>query len=396
MTAAPDAKPAQQGADDAAAAAPKAARATRGTAAHETNLGTVTVTARRRKESIQDVPVAVSALSGDTIKNNELRVVNDVTKYVPNFTGQSTEGRERPRWFLRGVGSNDPSDLSLADRRVLRRRLHQQRVRAGLPAVRPRSHRSAARPAGTQGKNTVGGALSITSQKPTFDVSGYGKIGRPVQQPARGGRDRRADRQERRAGRARVGVSRERRQLLHEHGAARALRRLPRQCGALPGAGRADLGYRFPVQHPRPQLHGRRQRVARAGCRAGRREPVRLRRVERSVHGVAQRAVERSHLDLGHVAHRALAHQPGSDADVDHRVRRAASLVSGRRGLFRVRRRTLARSPVEPPVLAGIPARIAAERPVQLARRHAPVHRATGRAGCRRRPAGRRRPRSTT
>ena len=114
MTAAPDAKPAQQGADDAAAAAPKAARATRGTAAHETNLGTVTVTARRRKESIQDVPVAVSALSGDTIKNNELRVVNDVTKYVPNFTGQSTEGRERPRWFLRGVGSNDPSDLSLA------------------------------------------------------------------------------------------------------------------------------------------------------------------------------------------------------------------------------------------------------------------------------------------
>ena len=114
VTAAPDAKPAQQGADDAAAAAPKAARATRGTAAHETNLGTVTVTARRRKESIQDVPVAVSALSGDTIKNNELRVVNDVTKYVPNFTGQSTEGRERPRWFLRGVGSNDPSDLSLA------------------------------------------------------------------------------------------------------------------------------------------------------------------------------------------------------------------------------------------------------------------------------------------
>ncbi|MBW4960304.1 TonB-dependent receptor plug domain-containing protein, partial [Klebsiella pneumoniae] len=27
------------------------------------------------------------------------------------------------------------------------------------------------------GKNTVGGALSITSQKPIFDVSGYGKIG---------------------------------------------------------------------------------------------------------------------------------------------------------------------------------------------------------------------------
>ncbi|MCA3789466.1 Plug domain-containing protein, partial [Burkholderia sp.] len=111
---APDAKPAQQAPDDAATAAPKAARANRTTAARETNLGTVTVTARRRKESIQDVPVAVSALSGDAIKYNELRVINDVTKYVPNFTGQSTEGRERPRWFMRGVGSNDPSDLSLS------------------------------------------------------------------------------------------------------------------------------------------------------------------------------------------------------------------------------------------------------------------------------------------
>ena len=72
-------------------------RIRRGAAARETNLGTVTVTARRRKESIQDVPVAVTALSGDAIRNNELRVINDVTKYVPNFTGQSTEGRERPR-----------------------------------------------------------------------------------------------------------------------------------------------------------------------------------------------------------------------------------------------------------------------------------------------------------
>ncbi|WP_233633892.1 hypothetical protein [Burkholderia cenocepacia] len=84
---APDAQPAQQASDDAAAAAPKAVRANRGAAARETNLGTVTVTARRRKESIQDVPVAVTALSGDAIRNNELRVINDVTKYVPNFTG---------------------------------------------------------------------------------------------------------------------------------------------------------------------------------------------------------------------------------------------------------------------------------------------------------------------
>ena len=177
MTAAPDAKPAQQGADDAAAAAPKAARATRGTAAHETNLGTVTVTARRRKESIQDVPVAVSALSGDTIKNNELRVVNDVTKYVPNFTGQSTEGRERPRWFparrrqQRSVGP-------VAGRSACTSTTSTSTACSGRASRCSTSIASkCCAPAGTLwGKNTVGGALSITSQKPTFDVSGYGKI----------------------------------------------------------------------------------------------------------------------------------------------------------------------------------------------------------------------------
>lgn len=119
-----------------------------------------------------------------------------------------------------------------------------------------------------------------------------------------------------------------------------------------------------------------------------RHEPVRLRRVERSVYGVSQRAVERSHLDVGYVADRALAHQPGRIADVDHRVRGAAPLVSGRRGLFAGRCGALARPPVEPAVFAGIPARIAAERPAELDRRHAPVHRATGRAGRRRRAAG--------
>ncbi|AMU11928.1 MULTISPECIES: TonB-dependent receptor [Burkholderia] len=176
---APDAQPAQQASDDAAAAAPKAVRANRGAAARETNLGTVTVTARRRKESIQDVPVAVTALSGDAIRNNELRVINDVTKYVPNFTGQSTEGRERPRWFLRGVGSNDPSDLSLSPIGVYFDDVYINSVFGqGFPLF-DLDHIEVLRgPQGTLwGKNTVGGALSITSQKPTFDVSGYGKIG---------------------------------------------------------------------------------------------------------------------------------------------------------------------------------------------------------------------------
>jgi iron complex outermembrane recepter protein len=143
------------------------------------NLGTVTVTARRRKEDIQKVPVAVTAISGDTIKSNELRVINDITQFVPNFNAQSTEGRERPRWFLRGVGSNDPSDLSLSPIGVYFDDVYINSVFGqGFPLF-DLDHIEVLRgPQGTLwGKNTIGGAVSITSQKPTFDYSGYGKVG---------------------------------------------------------------------------------------------------------------------------------------------------------------------------------------------------------------------------
>lgn len=156
---------------------PKAKNANKAVA--DTNLGTVTVTARRRKESIQEVPVAVTALSGDSIKNNELRVVNDITRYVPNFTAQSTEGRERPRWFLRGVGSNDPSDLSLSPIGVYFDDVYINSVFGqGFPLF-DLDHIEVLRgPQGTLwGKNTIGGAVSLTSKKPTFDVDGYGKVG---------------------------------------------------------------------------------------------------------------------------------------------------------------------------------------------------------------------------
>jgi iron complex outermembrane receptor protein len=156
---------------------PKAKNANKAVA--DTNLGTVTVTARRRKESLQEVPVAVTALSGDSIKNNELRVVNDITRYVPNFTAQSTEGRERPRWFLRGVGSNDPSDLSLSPIGVYFDDVYINSVFGqGFPLF-DLDHLEVLRgPQGTLwGKNTIGGAVSLTSKKPTFDVDGYGKVG---------------------------------------------------------------------------------------------------------------------------------------------------------------------------------------------------------------------------
>jgi iron complex outermembrane receptor protein len=139
----------------------------------------VIVTATRRAQGIQAAPVAVTAIGADTIKEDELRVINDVTRYVPNFTGQSTEGRERPRWFLRGVGSNDPSTTSLSPVGFYSDDVYINSVFGqGTPLFDVARIEVLRGPQGTLwGKNTIGGAINILSKRPEFTPGGYAKIG---------------------------------------------------------------------------------------------------------------------------------------------------------------------------------------------------------------------------
>jgi len=135
----------------------------------------VTVTATRRAQGIQDAPVAVTAIGGDTLQSDQLRVINDITQYVPNFTGQSTEGRERPRWFLRGVGSNDPSTTSLSPVGFYSDDVYINSVfDQGTPLFDLQRIEVLRGPQGTLwGKNTIGGAINVISRKPDFNPGGY-------------------------------------------------------------------------------------------------------------------------------------------------------------------------------------------------------------------------------
>jgi len=48
------------------------------------NVEEIVVSARKREESLQEVPVAVTALTGDFLENNFTLNINDLTKYIPN------------------------------------------------------------------------------------------------------------------------------------------------------------------------------------------------------------------------------------------------------------------------------------------------------------------------
>jgi len=67
----------------------------------------ITVTAQRRTENIQDVPIAIQALTGETLSQLNVATFNDFIKYLPNVTAP-TSGPGQGQIFMRGlsVGSD--------------------------------------------------------------------------------------------------------------------------------------------------------------------------------------------------------------------------------------------------------------------------------------------------
>ena len=109
----------------------------------------VTVTARRREESLQDVPVAITALTADQLLEQNVRTLEDITAYAPNIkvnAGRATTSTINA--YIRGVGQNDPLwgfepgvGIYLDDVYIARPQ------GALLDVYDVRAHRSAARPA---------------------------------------------------------------------------------------------------------------------------------------------------------------------------------------------------------------------------------------------------------
>jgi len=136
------------------------------------------VTARKREERLQDVPISITAISGKELGERGLSDVGALTNSTPNLeinNGRPDGGGSAAQIFIRGVGQNDfliPNDpgvgLYVDDVYVAR----SSGAITGLMDLQ--SIEVLRGPQGTlYGKNTIGGALRITTLKPSFeDTSG--------------------------------------------------------------------------------------------------------------------------------------------------------------------------------------------------------------------------------
>lgn len=138
-------------------------------------LEEIIVTAQRRSERLQDVPVTVTAFSAEEIDQARLRQIDDIASRTPGLNFDAFPASQ-PRITIRGIGSSDrgaagdPSSAVFLDE-----------VYLGRPAAVAFDAFDVARievlkgPQGTlYGRNVVGGAINVVTNRPELDRTDVG------------------------------------------------------------------------------------------------------------------------------------------------------------------------------------------------------------------------------
>ncbi|PZO06984.1 MAG: TonB-dependent receptor [Alphaproteobacteria bacterium] len=148
------------------------------TRAEPTRLDEIVVTARRRSESLQDVPVAVSAFSAERLSDLQADDISGIQYSVPNLYLDKGDASNAVV-YLRGVGQND--SLAFADPGVgiYVDDVFIARSQAAFLELFDVARIEVLRgPQGTlYGRNTIGGAVKFVSSPPSSTPAAYLEAG---------------------------------------------------------------------------------------------------------------------------------------------------------------------------------------------------------------------------
>jgi iron complex outermembrane receptor protein len=146
----------------------------------ETGLEEIVVTAQRRAQNVQDVPIAVSAFTANELENRGVTETLDLIQYVPNLFGSNNTGLGSANaYYIRGLGNTEtiatfdpPVGTYIDDVYISRQNANNFSF---FDIERLEVLRG---PQGTLfGRNTTGGAVNVILAKPGDELGGFAEAG---------------------------------------------------------------------------------------------------------------------------------------------------------------------------------------------------------------------------
>lgn len=144
--------------------------------------GEIVVTARRREETLRDVPIAITAFTGEQLEASGALDITDIASTTPNVTLEVSRGTNSTlSAFIRGVGQQDPVAGFEAGVGIYLDDVYLNRPQAAVLDIYDVERIEVLRgPQGTlYGRNTIGGAIKYVTRRlgdqPSFKLRGtYG------------------------------------------------------------------------------------------------------------------------------------------------------------------------------------------------------------------------------
>ncbi|MGD1955146.1 MAG: TonB-dependent receptor [Sphingomonadales bacterium] len=157
-------------------------------------LEEILVTAQRRAQSIQDVPIAISAFDEEQLRIRNIDSALDLTDYIPNLFGSNNTGLGSANaYYIRGLGNTesiatfDPPVGTYIDDIYISRQNANNFSFFDLDRIEVLRG-----PQGTLfGRNTTGGAINVLLREPGEEFGGFAEVsyGRFERVTARGSVD---------------------------------------------------------------------------------------------------------------------------------------------------------------------------------------------------------------
>ena len=167
-----------QAQESAATGTPDKARQDKPANSEPTTLSTMTVTAQKREEAMQDVPISVTALSEQLIQDNGVRDIKDMQVLVPGLTVTSTQNEAITTARLRGIGTVGDNVGLESSVGVVIDGVYRSRNSVGFGDLGEVERIEVLKgPQGTVfGKNTSAGVINVITRRPSYSQTAGGEI----------------------------------------------------------------------------------------------------------------------------------------------------------------------------------------------------------------------------